>query len=181
MPHWKQECGFSPLWDNIWALHVPDFEIYLSQKEQTNIISSVFDIWCLVSSPDMVILVSSILGRGSGDTARQDVQRTVREAIYWGPNNYQDIVDKEKSGTLGTCESTLTFFQLQKGSSTDPQSGASHSHTMYVISFAVKHCNSKLTSLLPARNTLQGTKQPHTASSMVWPGETDTIHPTSSL
>ena len=26
-------------------------------------------------------------------------------------------------------------------------SGASHSHTMYVINSAVKHCNSKLTSL----------------------------------
>ena len=37
-------------------------------------------------------------------------------------------------------------------------SGASHSHTMYVISSAVKHCNTKLTSLLPARNTLQGIK-----------------------
>ena len=33
-------------------------------------------------------------------------------------------------------------------------SGASHSHTMYVFSSDVKHCNSKLTSLLPARNTL---------------------------
>ena len=47
-------------------------------------------------------------------------------------------------------------------------SGASHSHTMYVISSAVKHCNSKLTSLLPARNTLQVIKQPYTPSSMVW-------------
>ena len=120
MPHWEQEYGFAPLWDNIWALSVPDFEKYLSQKEQTNIISSVFDIRFLVSFPDMVILVSSILDRGEGDTARQDVQRTVREDIYWGPNNYQDIVDKEKSGTLCTCESTLTFFQLQKGSSTGP-------------------------------------------------------------
>ena len=62
-------------------------------------------------------------------------------------------------------------------------SGASHSHTMYVISSAVTHCNSKLTSLSPARNTLQGIKQPHTASCMVWPGEgeTDSIHPTSSF
>ena len=47
-------------------------------------------------------------------------------------------------------------------------SGASHSHTMYVISSAVKHCNSKLTSLLPARNTLQVINQPCTPSSMVW-------------
>ena len=39
---------------------------------------------------------------------------------------------------------------------------------MYVISSAVKHCNSKLTSLLPARNTLQVIKQPYTPSSMVW-------------
>ena len=47
-------------------------------------------------------------------------------------------------------------------------SGASHSHTMYVISSAVKQCNTKLTSLLPARNMLHGIKQPHTPSSMVW-------------
>ena len=58
-------------------------------------------------------------------------------------------------------------------------SGASHSHTMYVISSAVKLCNSKLTSLLPVRNTLVwfglvGTMdrvsiiQPHNPSSMVW-------------
>ena len=39
---------------------------------------------------------------------------------------------------------------------------------MYVISSAVKHCNSKLTSLLPVRNTLQVIKQPYTPSSMVW-------------
>ena len=39
---------------------------------------------------------------------------------------------------------------------------------MYVISSAVKHCNFKLTSLLPARNTLQVIKQPYTPSSMVW-------------
>ena len=38
---------------------------------------------------------------------------------------------------------------------------------MYVISSAVKHRNSKLTSLLPARNTLQVIKQPYTPSSMV--------------
>ena len=38
-------------------------------------------------------------------------------------------------------------------------SGVSHSHTMYVISSAVKHCNFKLTSQLPARNTLQVIKQ----------------------
>ena len=38
---------------------------------------------------------------------------------------------------------------------------------MYVISSAVKHCNSKLTSLLPG-NTLQVIKQPYTPSSMVW-------------
>ena len=60
-------------------------------------------------------------------------------------------------------------------------SGASHSHTMCVVSSAVKHCNSKRTSLLPARNMLQGIKQPDTASSMVLAGETYTIHPTSSL
>ena len=47
-------------------------------------------------------------------------------------------------------------------------SGASHSHTMYVISSALKHCNSKLTSLLPAKNTLQVIKHPNTPSSMVW-------------
>ena len=39
---------------------------------------------------------------------------------------------------------------------------------MYVISSAVKQCNTKLTSLLPARNTLHGLKQPHNPSSMVW-------------
>ena len=39
---------------------------------------------------------------------------------------------------------------------------------MYAISSAVKHCNSKLTSLLPARNTLQVIKQPTTPLSMVW-------------
>ena len=50
----------------------------------------------------------------------------------------------------------------------NPHSGASHSHTMYVISSAVKHCNSKLTSLLPARNTLHAIIQPHNPSSMVW-------------
>ena len=33
---------------------------------------------------------------------------------------------------------------------------------------AVKHCNFKLTTLLPARNTLQVIKQPYTSSSMVW-------------
>ena len=38
---------------------------------------------------------------------------------------------------------------------------------MYVISSAVKHCNSKLTSLLPARNTLHAIIQPHNPSSMV--------------
>ena len=47
-------------------------------------------------------------------------------------------------------------------------SGASHSQTMYVISSAVKHCNSKVTSLLPVKNTLQVIKQPYTPSSMVW-------------
>ena len=47
---------------------VLDFEKYLSQNEQANIVSTVFGIWCLVSSPEMVILVSSILGRGSADT-----------------------------------------------------------------------------------------------------------------
>ena len=46
--------------------------------------------------------------------------------------------------------------------------GASHAHTMNVISSAVNHCNSKLTSLLPAWNTLQVIKQPYTPSSMVW-------------
>ena len=39
---------------------------------------------------------------------------------------------------------------------------------MYVISSAVKHGNSKLTSLLPARNTLHAIKQTHNPSSMVW-------------
>jgi hypothetical protein len=39
---------------------------------------------------------------------------------------------------------------------------------MCVISSAVKHCNSKLTSLLPARNTLQVIKEPYTPSSIVW-------------
>ena len=46
-------------------------------------------------------------------------------------------------------------FDLWFWSKAKSHSGASHSHTMYVISSAVKHCNSKLTSLLPARNTLQ--------------------------
>ena len=50
----------------------------------------------------------------------------------------------------------------------DYHSWASHSHTMCVISSAVKHCNFKLTSLLPARNTLQVIKQSYTHSSMVW-------------
>ena len=40
--------------------------------------------------------------------------------------------------------------------------------TMYVISSVVKHSNFKLTSLLPARNTLPVIKQPYTPSSMVW-------------
>ena len=39
---------------------------------------------------------------------------------------------------------------------------------MYVISSAVKQCNTKLTSLLPAINKLHGIKQPYTPSSMVW-------------
>ena len=48
-------------------------------------------------------------------------------------------------------------------------SGALHSHTMHVISSAVKHCNSKLISLLPARNKLQFIKKkPFTPSSLVW-------------
>ena len=38
---------------------------------------------------------------------------------------------------------------------------------MYVIRSAVKHCNSKLTSLLPARNTLHAIIQPNNPSSMV--------------
>ena len=41
-------------------------------------------------------------------------------------------------------------------------------YTLYVISSAVKHCNSKLISLLPAKNTLQVIKQTYTPSSMVW-------------
>ena len=57
---------------------------------------------------------------------------------------------------------------LSHGNCCQPHSGASHSHTMYVISSAVKQCNTKLTSLLPAINKLHGIKQPYTPSSMVW-------------
>ena len=56
---------------------------------------------------------------------------------------------------------------LQSGSYCQVHSGALHSLTMYVISSAVKHCNSKLTSLLPTRNTLHAIIQPHNPSSTV--------------
>ena len=52
----------------MWLFSVPDFEKYLSQKEQVNIISIVFDILCLVSSPETV---SAIVGKGLDDTDSQ--------------------------------------------------------------------------------------------------------------
>ena len=72
LPHLEQENVWFPLWDNRWVFSVPDFEKHLSQKEQANIVSMVFNIWCLISSPETVILMSSILARGSADTAGQD-------------------------------------------------------------------------------------------------------------
>ena len=77
LPHWEQENGLSPVCDLRWVFSVPAFEKDLPQKEQANIFSIVFEIWCLVSSPEMAILVSSILGRGLGDTAGQVQQCTV--------------------------------------------------------------------------------------------------------
>ena len=47
----------------------------------------------------MMILVSSIFGRGSGDTAGQDQQCNFSKAIYRGPNKCQDMVDAEKYGS----------------------------------------------------------------------------------
>ena len=44
--------------------------------EQANIISTVCDIWCFGTSRRMLILVSSILGGGVGNTASQDQQYT---------------------------------------------------------------------------------------------------------
>ena len=69
-----------------------------------------------------------------------------------------------RSSHLGIHKQTNVGWSLDSLA----HSGASHSHTMYVISSAVKHCNSKLTSLLPARNTLHAIIQPHNPSSMVW-------------
>ena len=69
LPHLEQEIELFPLCDKMWVFNLTDFVKYLSQKEQGNIVSTVFDIWCLISSPEMVILVSSMLGRGLADTA----------------------------------------------------------------------------------------------------------------
>ena len=114
------------------------------------------------------MLNETVLLVGSG-LIPLNIELQQHNRTFWCGHN---TVNKSASENQ-TCHVTLILNHTH--------SGASHSHTMYVISFAVKHCNSKLTSLLPARTTLQGIKQPHTASSMVWPGETDTIHPTSSL
>ena len=95
----------------MWVFSVPDVEKYLSQKEQVDIISTVFDIWFLVSSPETVILVSSILGRGWDDTAGQQYIKSYCK--YLGATNFHYAVDKEKGGAdLSTCENTL--FQYPK-------------------------------------------------------------------
>ena len=89
-----EENDLSLLWDNMWVFRVLDFEKYLSKKEQANIISTVCEFWCLVSSPEMVILVSSIFARGSADTAGQGQQNKQSIVVYLVPNKCQDIVDK---------------------------------------------------------------------------------------
>ena len=82
----------------MWFFSDPDSEKYLSQKKQVNIVSTVFDIWFLVSSPETVILVSSILGTGLDDTARQDQLFPKVRPFIWDQsrNLFQDIVDKVK-------------------------------------------------------------------------------------
>ena len=77
LPQREQENGLSPVCDLIWVFNVTAFEKDLPQKEQASIMSIVFEIWCLVSSPEMMILVSSIFGRGSADTTGQVQQCTV--------------------------------------------------------------------------------------------------------
>ena len=47
-------------------------------------------------------------------------------------------------------------------------SGASHSHTVCVISSAIKQCTLFLTCLGPVRKRVHASIQPHTPSSMVW-------------
>ena len=74
LSHWVQRNWFSPVWDIVWVLKLLDSEKYLSQKEQVYRSSYTLDIWCLVSSL-LLREVSSMLGRGSGGTDRQDWHR----------------------------------------------------------------------------------------------------------
>ena len=66
--HCKHENCLYLVCDIRWVLSVLDFKKFLSQTEQGNFISTVCDTWCLFISPEMM---SSILDRGSADTADQ--------------------------------------------------------------------------------------------------------------
>ena len=70
--------------------------------------------------------------------------RGTRYCWAWGKDNFET---NKLTFFLGT-EATYPYFNL----SNQNHSGALHSHTVYAISSALKNCNSKLTSLLPAKN-----------------------------
>ena len=135
LPHWEQENGLFPLWDKRWVFNLTDFVKYLSQKEQGNIVSIVFDIRCLISSPETVILVSSMLGRGLADTAGQGQPCTGRNVIYLGPNKCQDIGDKEKFEQHQAVLRTLSFSSI---ANTAKPTGRQKSLTILADSLAMQ-------------------------------------------